>query len=342
MTTIKNRKIILMTCVLLVFGFTFLNIHGKTKHETKLDLSEKIIKIRSNRIQRLGTQGFGTYDWGDKKYKILDWDFKVKGAVPIVIGEGPGEIKPSILNACLFKEHLYVNGYMNKKINIYDLKGNFIKNLPLDISPRLIKLHDNKLYLFNATFFDGTGVTPIFVKMMEPVSGKILKEIRLKDKIEKPTEFDGETQFVQSLFRYDVGEKSNIYMLDISRKNILKIDGNGNITATLKLPYENRIEYSVEQSGTNTSVTIGMYDFYDDIKVVDGTPYLCYQKTLGKNKLTNLYYSETRVMKVLGDGKVSEKVIDGSLKFLGENEGYLYLMDFDDYSVRSIKLTDFN
>jgi len=332
----KRKFTVFIFCWCLI---VFVSLSHSTD-QNHIDLSEKIIKIKSAISYRFGKQGFGFYDWADGKLKIFNWNLEVEKAIPITLGEGPGEIKPFIFNACLVKDNILLNGYMGEKINIYNMEGKFTKSIIIDFSPRLILYHQKKLYIFNAAFFETRG-SKIFAKIIDPLSGNTIKEVRLKDKIGSDKAFDGNTSLSRRLYRFDVGDNSNIYLLGIAENTLFEINENGKLIKETKLPHKFRMKYNVEKEGKNTLVNIAMYDLYHDFMVIKNTVYACYQKTVKQDEKTGELVVQTHVVKLNNKGKYSQRILDGDFKIIGEHMDILYLFNFEDYHVLPINLNEF-
>ena len=305
-----------------------------------IDLSEKIMKIKNEIFFRFGERGFGFYDWGDGKLKIFNWNFEVESAIKITIGEGPGEIKPFIFNACLFEDKIFLNGYMETKINVYSKDGKFINTLSLDITPRKIIHQRDKLYVFNALFFTKTS-SPLFAKIIDPVSGKTLKTINLKSKYGVSKEYEGAPGIAQRLLDFDVNN-NELYLLSRSQDLLFEIDENGNLIKEIKLPYKFLMKYRTQKDGTNTVVTLSMYDLYTDFKALKNETYACFLKTIKYDEKTGESVFKTYLVKISKNGNLSQKVFNGDLRILGEHQGILYLFNFDDYHVITLKLNEWH
>jgi len=172
----RNKRSELLFCWGLMTFFVFSTIRA----QTRIDLSEKIIQIKNYHYNRFEEKGFGFFDWSDGKYKIFNWNLEIEKIIPITIGEGPGEVKPWIYNVCILKDSILMNGSLDRRINIYDLNGKFIKTFTIDFTPRTILYHRDKLYIFNAMFFENEG-SPVFVRILDPASLKTIKDIRISD-----------------------------------------------------------------------------------------------------------------------------------------------------------------
>jgi hypothetical protein len=316
--------------------FLILGISNARVNTTPVDLSEKIFKIKNYAFFRFGSRGFGFYDWSDGKLKIFNWNLEIEHSIPITIGEGPGEIKPYISDACLFKDSVFLNGNQDKKINVYDLKGKFIKTIITDFSPKQITNYQDKIYLFNRTFYKD-GISPLFATILDPFSGKTLKQVNLKGRPAMSKEYE-ESGIIQILFRFYA--EDYLYLLNISQCTILKIDEEGNVIDKLKLPYKFRMDYTIQKDGDNTAFVLSMYDLYVDFAVIKNTIYASFNKNLGVDKKTSSNIEKTYLVKLKKDGKYSQEEFDSDLRILGENQGILYLFDFQNYMVIPVRLSE--
>lgn len=321
---------------LLMNLFIFSTLHA----QTRINLSEKIIKINNYHYNRFENTGFGFYDWSDGKYKIFNWNFEIEKTIPITLGEGPSEIKPWIYNVCILRDTILMNGNLDRRINIYDLNGKFIKTFNIDFTPRTIFYHQDKLYIFNAMFFEREG-SPVFVRIIDPVTFKTIKDIRITDKNIMPNKFEGNATITQRLFRYDINESGNIYLLDIAECTIFEIDEAGKLIKKHRLPYQFKMKTNSVNQGTNALITLAMDDLYLGLKPVKDAVFFNYQKTISKD-IEKGNTVQTYIIKLNGDGKISQKNFDGDLVILGSHNDYLYLFDFSEYIVTKVKLSEWD
>ena len=331
---IKRSK--LFYCWVLMIFFIFSNIRA----QTRIDLSEKIIKIKNDQYNRFEDKGFGFYDWSDGKYKIFNWNFEIEKTIPITLGEGPGEVKPRIFNACIIRDQILINGYLDRRINTYGLNGKFIKTFTIDFTPRTILYHQGKIYIFNAMFFETEG-SPVFARIVDPVSTKTINDIHISDKNIISKKFAGSADVAQRLFRYDINEKGNIYLLDIAECTLLEIDETGKLVKKTRLPHKFNMKTSSVKKGTNVFITLAMDDLYLGLKQIKNSVFFNYQKTIKKD-IEKGNTIQTYIVKLNGDGKISQKNFDGDLVILGDHQGYLYLFDFSDYQVTQVKLSEWD
>ncbi len=332
----RTKRSELFFCWVLITFFGVLNIWA----QTRIDLSEKIIKIKNYCYNRFENTGFGFYDLSDGKYKIFNWSFEIEKTIPITLGEGPGEVKPWIFNVCILKDSILMNGYLERRINIYDLNGKFIKTFTIDFTPRTILYHRDKLYILNALFFETEG-SPVFARIIDPVSLKTIKDVRITDKKIIVKKYDENSTISRLLFRYDINEKGNIDLLDIAESTLFEIDESGKLINRTRLPHRFNMKTSYAKQGTNVSITLAMDDLYLGLKPVNDSVYLNYKKTISKD-LEKGDTVQTYIEKLNNDGKISQKIFDGELDILGDHQGFLYLFDFSDYQVTPVKLSDWD
>lgn len=330
-----NILLLKSSTVLLSF---FLLIGIFVLSQSPIDLSEKILKIQGQYPNYFGEQGFGTYDWGEKKYKILNWNFDIVKSFPIVIGEGPGEIKPYVYNAFIYNDRVYVNGHLSKNINIYSYKGELLSSIHLGIQPCHIIYHDKNIYVFNSYVID-SNLLP-FAQIINIDTGKQVKEIHLKSALPKPKDFDDDVSMY--FIHFDISADNLIYMLHALDNSIFIIDLNGNITKRVQLPHKPRVTQDTYRDGNNVQVRLNTLDFYNDIKYTKYGPYSTFLETVKFIEASNEFVFKTYLVRYCSDGKFSEKSFDGNLVVLGEHQGTLYLFNRYDYSVQAVKnISDF-
>ncbi len=299
------------------------------------DLSEKILKIYKQTPNRFGKQGFGVYDWGEKQYKIFNWNLEIEKRIPITIGEGPGEIKPWVFNACLFNERLYLNGYLDRKIHVYGIDGKFETSISLDFSPRCLCSLRDKLYVFNSEFF--TSNDAVLARVIHLESGRFIKDIKLKNSVKTTGELSGKA--MQMMFRYDVDDNGTLFVLNIMKNQLLPISENGEPGEVINLPRRANIKYSSSATKDAVLTTLSMFDFYQDFKIIGKQIFLCFLKTLKYDESTGETVLNTYLVKMdTGGGEISERKFPGSCIILGENQGTLYLFNREDYSVIPVSL----
>lgn len=316
-----KRKKALVSFFLLIGMFVF--------SQSTIDLSEKMMKIKGQYPNSFGDKGFGFYDWGEKKYKILNWNFEIEKSFPITLGEGPGEIKPYVYNAFIYNDRVYVNGHLSKSISIYSYKGKFLNSIPLGIQPRHILLHEKNIYVFNSAIIDVTGLP--LAQIINIDTGKQLKEIHLKSSLPKPKDFGDDISMY--FIHFDISGDRLIYMLHSLDNSFLIIDENGNITKKVELPHKSRVTYSAHQEGKNVLVRLNTYDFYNDIKCTKDGVYVTFMRTVKIVKATKEIVFKTHLVRWSKDSTFSEKVFNGSLIILGEHMDILYLFNRKEYTV---------
>ncbi|MDQ1353524.1 MAG: 6-bladed beta-propeller [Acidobacteriota bacterium] len=332
----RNKRIELFFCWVLMTLFIFSTIRA----QTRIDLSEKIIKSKNYTYNRFDDKGFGFYDLSDGKYKIFNWNLEIEKSIPITLGEGPSEVKPWIYNVCILKDSILMNGYLDRRINIYDLTGKFIKTFTIDFTPRTILYHRDKLYIFNAMFFETEG-SPVFARILDPASLKTIKDIRITDKKILVKKYEDNDTISRLLFRYDINEKGNIYLLDIAECTLFEIDETGKLVKKTRLPHHFKMKTSYARQGTNVSITLDMRDMYLELKPVKDSVFFYYQKLISEDIDKGSTF-QTYIVKLNSEGKISQKNFDGELRILGNHQGFLYLFDFSDYQVTKVKLSEWD
>jgi hypothetical protein len=305
-----------------------------------VDLSEKILQVKDSVAFRFGDEGFGFYDGGDGKLKVFNWNMEITRAIPVQIGEGPGEIKPFIFNACMTKDTFILNGYLEKRINIYDKKGKFTKSFFIDFSPRKIIYREDRLYAFNSTFFDRKENT-VLVKTIDPSTGEPIKTICLKDKIDLFKKYKSYSDVSQRLFDFEV-KGDNFLILDKAGSRILEYNEDGKLVKKISLPYEFRMDMTEQVSGENRFVVLSMLDMYTNFIVVRDHIYACFMKSLKYDKEKRAWIIKTLVIKLKENGKHTERVFDGDLVIFGVYKDSLYLFDFNDYKITICRFSDWD
>lgn len=302
--------------------------------QVPIDLSEKIMKIKGQYPVNFEDQGFGVYDWGEKKYKIFDWNFNIVQSFPIAIGEGPAEVKPYVYNSFIYKDKVYVNGHLSRVINIYSYKGAFAGSLSLAIAPHRILLHNKNIFVLNSAVIDSPTLP--FVQVLDIDTGKKLKEVHLKSSIPKPKDLG----YTISMYfiHYDIGADELIYMLHALDNSLLLIDMDGNIVKRVKLPHEARVHYNASKDANNVMVTLDTLDFYQDIGYSKNGIYLTFLKTEKLGETVSDSVVKTYLVKWSNNGKFQEKVFDGDLVILGEYKNTLYLFNRDEYTLLPVEL----
>ncbi len=306
--------------------------YPRKAHET-VDLSEKILKIYRQRPNRFGEKGFGVYDSGESKYKCFDWNLNIVKTIPVTIGEGPGEVKPYLYNACLYKNSLFVNGFLDSKIHVYQLEGKYLKSITLDFAPRFLCTRGDRLYAFNSEFYTSTGAA--LASIIHMGSGEKLRTVKLKTKIN--IEDNAPEGVLQRMFLFDVDESGNIYVLNVLCNELLRISRSGEVLDKISLPRSADIKFNTTKADDGTViVSMSMWEHFRDFKVIGGMVYLCFLKTEKYDRNTNTsVYSSYLVQHPLSHegGGFKEKKFSGNLTFLGVYDSNIYLFDLDEYRV---------
>ena len=271
--------------------------------------------------------------------KFFNWSFELQRAITLSMGEGPGEIKQSVLSACVVNEKTYLIGLMEKRINVYDRKGLFIKAMKLDFIPKKMVCYEDKIYIFNVSFL---------ARKKSPLLGKIIylnlknseKDIILKDDLELNKSFNGNPVLLGLSSIFDVGDNKKIYLL-ISTANVLfEIGENGKLIDKTNLPYKERIVFRTIKGNDEEQRVISVLDWYQDMKVLKNVVFTCFLKHIKKDKKTGRDIYHTYVIKHLENGKYSEKIFDGNFVIIGEHKGNLFLFNTESYQVLNVKLTE--
>lgn len=308
--------------------------------EDSIDLSEKLVKIKNIVAFKFGSQGFGFYDYGAKSFKIFDWKFNIVNEVPLIRGEGPAEIKNDVATACLYKDQLLIIPMNQKKIMIFFKKGQFIRDLKLDISPRQVLNLNTDVCILNGRI-NLSDELPLVAKIINPVSGLTLKEIRFKKKLEGSKNKD-DIWLSGLMTFFDIDESNNIYIFRGFEHSIYEIDESGKCTWEITLPYIYREKRWQVQVNGEMEDYISSLDFYIDFKIVKNAAFVCFYKTIKKGMTSNEDIYQTYVIRVLKNGKQSRKEFNGTYCILGENNGNLYLFNHDDYKVLPVKLGEWD
>lgn len=308
--------------------------------EDSIDLSDKLLQPRHIILYPFGDEGFGFYDYGDNIFKIFDWNFNIRNKIPIKKGEGPGEVRRLIITACLHKDKLLLIPWLENKMFVFSRKGPFIKNVQLDIFPRKMVNVNNRIYVFNSRF-SGKGSPPLLAAIIDPESGRKIKEILIKERL-LPVETGDELELAGLGSYFDIGENNKIYLLAGRNNTIFEIDETGKCSWEISLPYKEREKRWQEEIDGKMELVISSLDFYIDMKIIKNIPYVCFYKTIKKGKTSGEDIYQTYVIKVLKNGKHQNKIFDGTYGILGENNGKLYLFNHDDYKVVPVKLSEWD
>jgi len=304
-----------------------------------IDLSDKLLKIDDG-LHTFGDSGFGLYDRGANTFKIFDWNIKIINEISIKAGEGPGETRGTIRTACLYKDKLLVCQADDNKISIFTQDGKYCKDLKLDIYPRKIMTVKNMVYVFNSRFC-ALEKSPLLAIIIDPDSGKIIKEVLLIEQIVAPKPGPERDLTVMGSY-FAVDDSNHIYLLLRYENALYEIDENGKCLAKTPLPYKWREKRRNEISEGGSVFVVSNLDLFWDMKIIQNTIFACFVKTIKEGITYKENIHETYVIKFFKNGKHSEKIFDGRVKILGEANGNLYLFNRDDYKVLPVKLSEWD
>jgi hypothetical protein len=324
----------------ILFGLLILMvIPGFIFADVSIDLSDKLLKI-DDALHNFDDKGFGFYDQGSNTFKIFDWDFKIKNEIPIKAGEGPGEVRRTIRTACLYKDKLLVCQADDNKISIFTREGKYYKDLILNIYPRKIMNIRNMVYIFNSRFC-AAEKSPLLALIIDPDSGKTIKEVRLIEQIVEAK--SGEEKALTAMGSYfAVGETNHIYLLLRYENTLYEIDENGKCILKTPLPYKWRERRRTEMRDGNRVLVVSNLDLFWDMKIIQNTIFACFFKTIKEGNTSKENICETYVIKLYRNGKHSEKIFTGLVRILGEANGNLYLFNRDDYQATQVKLSEWD
>lgn len=302
-----------------------------------IDLSDKLLKI-DDTLHNFGDYGFGFYDQGSSSFKIFNWNFKVINEIHIKAGEGPGEVRGTILTACLYNDKLLISQPDDNKISLFTQEGKYCKDLKLDIYPRKIMNIKNMVYVFNSRFC-AAEKSPLLALIIDPDSGNTIKEIRLIEQIVAPKPgVERDLTIMGSYFAVD--DSNHIYILLRYENALYEIDENGKCLLKTLLPYKWREKRRNEIRDGNSVFVVSNLDIFWDMKIIRNTIFACFFKTIKEGRTYKENICETYVIKLFKDGKHSEKKFDGLVKILGGSNGNLYLFNRSDYTVLPVRLSE--
>jgi hypothetical protein len=299
-------------------------------------MSEMLLKVNEPAVLHdLGENGFAVHDAGEENLKFFDRNFKMIKAIPLKKGEGPGEIKDSISSVFLKGDKVYLLGFMEKRLKVFSRNGEFVKDISLDLLPRDMVFYRGKLYVFNLRV-NATEDSFLLGKIVEPGTGKSIKDIFIKEKLLSSEVLGGNASLLGFASTFDVGD-NNIYLLISSANILFEINEDGKVVRRVELPYKERKEVRSVKNGDKVNMVMSVLDWYPDMRVIKNNVFVCFLKHLKKDKKTGSDIYRTHVIKVLKDGRFSEKILPGDLVLIGEYAGNLYLFDNENYHVVSMK-----
>ena len=307
--------------------------------EKQIDLSESLIKVQEpGIIHDFGEKGFAIHDIGEDKLKFFNWDAKLINEMNINKGEGPGEFKYFITSAFFFDEKLYLLGFMENKINIYDLNGKFIKTMKMEFIPKEVIYLQNKLYVFNLRMnASAESFTP--GNIIDPKTFKTNKKIIMKGSIVSPKTLGGNPALLGLSSTFDVGINGNIFILISSANLLIEVSEDGELINRTDMPYKERKEINSVKKGDKVETVMSVLDWYQDMRVFKNTAYACFLKHVKKDKYGSDVY-HTYVIKILKDQNYNEKILEGNFVFIGEYKENVFFFNTETYQIVSIKLNE--
>jgi len=298
-----------------------------------IDLAEKILKLE--KINGLGKVGFGLYDTGDNKYKIFDWNIRKTTEIPVPMGEGKAEIKFPRVDAFIHENNLYIRSKYTKKINVFDMKGTFIRDFILDVGSCSIKFFNQKIYAFNNTFFISKNGYPSELFKTFDLKGKILDTVNFKGKIALPTIYDKNPDYLSYEFLFDIDETGDIYILDPINLFIYNVNAKGDINSKTKIPFKIEIVFTRAKVGEKEMVFLDVRKHYSSFKVFNGDYYVLYMELSGNR---DNIQRKASLLKIKKDGTFTKKILSGNLEIIDENNGTLYLYDEMEFFIYPVDL----
>lgn len=303
-----------------------------------IDMKDSVLKLNEPVFFfPYNMKGFSVFDAGEKQLKFFDWKFKPVKKITITIGEGPAEIKQSILSMCTIKERIFLIGLMERTVKEFNSDGSFVKSLPLDFIPKNMVCHNDKLYVFN-TGFTVKKDAPLLCKVITPETDYAMDDITLKDDLQLKKIFSGNPLLLGLSSTFDMG-KGKIYILTSSANALFEISMQGKLIRRIDLPYKERIIFRTEKNGDEEQKVMSVMDWYPCLKVLKSGVYACFLKHIGKDGQGSDKY-ETYVLKISAAEKKSAKKLDGNYVIIGEHKDNLFLFETQEYTAVSVKLNE--
>ncbi len=322
-----------------IYLMTFFTLSFAWSQNT-IDMSEVLLKIQDPVIlYDLGDKGFAVNDVGEAKLKILNWEFKLINQFPLKRGEGPGEIKNFVSSACFVDDKIFLLGFFGQKIKVFNRNGIFEKEIPLDFTPKDLFFKNGKLYLLNLSI-NASEESFSLGRIIDPLSGKKIKDISLKNKLVTPKTLGGNPILIGMSSTFDVGKDGNIYILVSSANLLISVNTNNQLEYKIDLPYKERKTIQTEKKGEEENIVLSVLDWYTDMRAYDDGVYVCFQKTVKKDDKTGEKTYQTVVLKLLKTGKFSEKIFAGNCVIIGRYKGYLHLFNSEEYKIIPVKLNE--
>lgn len=307
--------------------------------EKQINISDSLLKVQEPAIiHDLGEKGFAIHDIGEGKIKFFNWDAKLINEMKINKGEGPGEFKYFITSAFFFDEHLYLQGFMENKINIYDIDGKFVKSIKLEFIPKEVIYIKNKLYVFNLRM-NASAESFTLGNIIDPKTFKTNKKIIMKDSIVSPKTLGGNPALLGLSSTFDVGINGNIFILISSENVLIEVNEDGELISRTDMPYNERKEIKSVKNGDKVETVMSVLDWYQDMRVFKNSAYACFLKHVKKDKYGGDVY-QTYVIKILKYQKYNEKILDGNFVFIGEYKENVFFFNTEKYQIISIKLNE--
>jgi hypothetical protein len=307
--------------------------------EKQINISDLLLKVQEPAIiHDLGEKGFAIHDIGEEKIKFFNWDAKLINEMKINKGEGPGEFKYFITSAFFFDEHLYLLGFMENKINIYDIDGKFVKSIKLEFITKEVIYLKNKLYVFNLRM-NASAASFTLGNIIDPKTFKTNKKIIMKDRIVSPKTLGGNPALLGLSSTFDVGINGNIFILISSENVLIELNEDGELISRTDMPYKERKEIKSVKNGDKVETVMSVLDWYQDMRVFKNSAYACFLKHVKKDKYGGDVY-QTYVIKILKYQKYNEKILDGNFVFIGEYKENVFFFNTEKYQIVSIKLNE--
>jgi len=321
----------------LIYCFFLLLIATPAWTQSTMDMSESLLKLQQPvMIYDIGAAGFGVYDIGDQKMKFFDWEFKHYRQFPLPKGAGPGEVKNIVLSACLINNKIYILGLFEKKIIVINSEGNLEKEIPSPFIPKKIIYRNNKLYAFKISLNMMEESFPLGA-VLDPQTGKTIEEISIKGKLITKKLGQLEREMIGLSTSIDVSDRGNIFLM-MSAATLLGVcSANGQILYTVDLPYKERRDVQTLKEGDKEETVVSDLDWYPDMRVFNDNAYICFLKTVSKEKSGKARY-QTVIIRVNNEKKMKEKTLDGNLIIIGKHDNQLQVFETDEYKTVSIDI----
>ncbi len=295
------------------------------------DLSEKIFRLNWGFIFHPDSQSFGVHDSGDKKIKILDWNFNVIKEIPIHHGEGPGEIKIEVMSVTLLENKTYaIHGVYERRINIFDSNGLFVSSFPTSFRPLKILSKGNLIYAINSKI-EFSDNDHFFMEIFNGKTGKSIKKVRFQEIIAPNAPKVNQDVFALNI-RTDVN--GNIWFLYGAVATLYKVDAEGKLLKKVKLPYQDK-KIIYRDKKTNVPTT-SWKKIYSGLAIDGETVYTMIHIHSEKEKEKD----DSRLIKVDVNGNYFEKRFAERFCLLGIKENSLFLIQDLEYFATTAKVSE--